>query len=94
MRNLIEALKFCEPKDLLAGCSLVCRHWYTLSQSNEVWFQAIEDSEIPLDSMDTTAKDYYRTHYQNVYPIVTGQRLFLYSLGSYRTSTGERHWDQ
>ena len=84
-RNLIEVLKFCEPKELLTGCALVCRHWNALSGSDEVWFQAIEDSHTPIDSVETTAKDYYRVNCRQAFPIVTAKKLFLYSLGSGET---------
>ena len=79
-RELIEVLKFCEPKDLLTSCSLVCIQWNTLSQSDEVWYQAIEDSDTPINSVETTARNYYKTHCIPVYPILTAQKLHFYSL--------------
>lgn len=79
-RNLIEVLKFCEPKQLLTGCALVCRYWNVLSNLDEVWIQAIEDTRTPMDSVATTAKDFYRVNCREVFPILTASKLFLYSL--------------
>jgi hypothetical protein len=85
-RELIEVLKFCEPKDLLTSCSLVCINWQQLSQSDEVWYQAIEDTGTPIGSVEKTAKNYYKTHCIPMYPILTAQKLYFFSLSDRKIS--------
>ena len=78
-RSLIEVLKFCEPKDVLRNCELVSLQWRRLGSGEEVWYQAIENTGPWEDQVETTAKDYYRTHcFQRLFPILTATKLHSY----------------